>query len=1392
MNQIFDFFDTSEIPSLVLCTPNKDELFSLPLANGIKNTLRYNAQSTLEFSYPQSADGGVTADPAYEYILGKMLILVGGTTYYTITSAPEDCSGSVPIKVVSAISLEAEMLSRRVTGFSGTYAFADLLQRILDLIPTWTIGTIDASLLTLYRTFDSNNRTIYSFLVEDMEKAYGAIFEFDTLNRTVSAIANTIPIVATNSIYLSFDNLIKSTQHKEITEELCTALYCYGGEGLDIHYVNPLGTNVIYNFDYFKTTDWMSQELIDALNVWEVEVAIQQPIYANKLTTLETYQNIQLIQQTDLTDLNGQLASMNDVRAARIEQGLDTVAIDAQIAAQYILIASKNIQIAATQQSIDILESELRKIVHGLFFTTKISYENFLEDTIIMGITLLDMSTNWVDTYNSAYPGLSDASKTLLASSSTTIASLIVTATTKMKTLETLLSVGYSSYPPSSSEIDVLTDDIESEIITLNTFYGVLESIISGTSVTSEIDGIRDILTAYLEIINYSSNMTEEQYLELSSYIYENTYTNSNIIITDSMTPAEIQVQSQDLYNQALVVLTKVSTPRYEFSGEFSNFVAVKGFSSFTNDLELGSVITIQKADNTFIGAVLLEIGITYDNPEDFTMIFSNSFRLDNSSFIYSDFLGTAAQLGSNVGASSVDGTGGVTIISGGGSSTTITGTIGPASSTDNALARWDGTAGTTLQDSLIKVEDDGRMGLGIALPDANAILDLTSTTKAFLPPRMTTTERNAIPSPKAGMEIYNITTSKINYYTTSWQEVGGAGNIVGPVTSTDNGVARWSGTDGKTLEDGFLQVQDNDPPNSKYGGTINLRDMGGQVYNVMAYGAYNDGSHEAETTTAIATAIATLPPSGGTVYFPAGTYLLNAGLTLGNLTGSGYSTRHGITLMGAGTGSSGFFNKVGYWGASVLKCNFGGTLISINGASSCTLRDLCLDGNNQATTLIDSNAAPLLRVDNVLGYKWYSDYAVKIRNTSASYYSAGSMEYVWTNVHMRNPGNTTAKGLDICPNETNFHNISELTFSGCSFSRGSDAAAVGLRLGYCDHTTFVKTFFCRDDATMTGIGIQVAPCTGYAAYPQGVTFIGSPIWRGISVSGTWTAAGNGTYPALIFYPYYCADGQYLPPLDYAGNNTLPNNLVRGVTDNGYNIGVSHLTAENIAVSGTNATVIVQKHLARFTNASGATTIQTINLDDGETGDRPGGTEITIVPIISSGSIALVTGGNITAAYTMVNCRPIKLIYNYIDGWCVVDTGLGGSGISDAPVDGTPYLRQSAGWVTGAGEAWTQATLTPTWVNHSGDNDTGTYKSAGYYKDRNNIVHLKGMVKNGTIGTSIFTLPVGYRPTNKLLFAVNANYAFGSVDIFPTTGQVYAQTGATTAFSLEGITFRAG
>ena len=65
-----------------------------------------------------------------------------------------------------------------------------------------------------------------------------------------------------------------------------------------------------------------------------------------------------------------------------------------------------------------------------------------------------------------------------------------------------------------------------------------------------------------------------------------------------------------------------------------------------------------------------------------------------------------------------------------------------------------------------------GNVNVGTTTSVATAALQVSSTTQGFLPPRMTTTQKNAITSPAAGLIIYDTTLNKLCVYTTTWETI--------------------------------------------------------------------------------------------------------------------------------------------------------------------------------------------------------------------------------------------------------------------------------------------------------------------------------------------------------------------------------------------------------------------------------------------------------------------------------------------------------------------------------------------------------------------------------------------------------------------------------------------
>ncbi|MFT6842613.1 MAG: hypothetical protein ACJASR_001381 [Psychroserpens sp.] len=77
----------------------------------------------------------------------------------------------------------------------------------------------------------------------------------------------------------------------------------------------------------------------------------------------------------------------------------------------------------------------------------------------------------------------------------------------------------------------------------------------------------------------------------------------------------------------------------------------------------------------------------------------------------------------------------------------------------------------------LLTVNTFAQVGIGTANPDASAALDITSTTKGLLIPRMTETQRDAITSAATGLMIYQTDgTAGFYYYNgSSWATLGAA-----------------------------------------------------------------------------------------------------------------------------------------------------------------------------------------------------------------------------------------------------------------------------------------------------------------------------------------------------------------------------------------------------------------------------------------------------------------------------------------------------------------------------------------------------------------------------------------------------------------------------------------
>lgn len=382
MNAQFDKFYRSRIPTIVLCNPDEEELFALSDLSERRLTLRYNAVSEFTFSVRSKRGNGELVE-YYDLIKTTRLIKIEGVGYFVICNVAETRLGQYAEKTVSCKSLEIELADKGMSLLEGTYKFYDplssdetIMRKIMALLPAWSIGEIDENLWNLYRTFEITEKNLYDFMVSDIEEAYECLFVFDFLNKKVSAysIANA---VHPTDIFISDSNVIKELEINEDSNEIRTALNVYGADDITIQSVNPLGGNLIYDFSYYKTTEWMSQSLIDAISKWEERIKSSKESYSTLLSSLKIYNAELLGLNTELTELEGQLESLENVKSVQAEKGLSLIEINEQIRLKEGEIETKQAQIKVKRTQIGDLQLQQQETTTALSFEKNFTPEQY-------------------------------------------------------------------------------------------------------------------------------------------------------------------------------------------------------------------------------------------------------------------------------------------------------------------------------------------------------------------------------------------------------------------------------------------------------------------------------------------------------------------------------------------------------------------------------------------------------------------------------------------------------------------------------------------------------------------------------------------------------------------------------------------------------------------------------------------------------------------------------------------------------------------------------------------------------------------------------------------------------------------------------------------------------
>ena len=511
----FDHFDRASPPLMYLHNPGGRRVAPIPEGSytGLKIKIVFNGVSELSldvYKYLPGIDHEKIELDAYQYIQGRRQIYVNDLGYFIIQSVEESDDGENPYKTIDAVSCEIEIDNKGIVLQEGVYQFYSntnpentIMGMAIEKLPNWSIGKVPDTLLTRYRHFDDLTTQLYNFLTNEVQELYSCIFDFDIRNRTINVIDADEGIKSTD-IYLSHENLVNEVKIQTNIDDCATALEVLGGEELDISAVNPIGGNVIYDFSYVKSTEWMDQGLIDKINAWENKIASKQEQFKNLFAAYRQ-------KNTELLSLKSYLVEK---------------------------------------------ESDLK--------SAEMIYTTLKSD-----------------------------------------------------------SADSSRINEKWQEVKMLQDAVNTIKDTISAKQGSVDSCISQ---------LKDITSA----LSFDNNFTQDELARLSPFICQKQYTDENIIVTESMSDNEKLNCIEELYEKGKKKLRELVEPPETFDIDCDNFLFIKEFDRFRDQLETGKLIHARMENGYIVHLALMAYEVSFDDTK-LTLTIGNKYKQNDPYSRYAD-----------------------------------------------------------------------------------------------------------------------------------------------------------------------------------------------------------------------------------------------------------------------------------------------------------------------------------------------------------------------------------------------------------------------------------------------------------------------------------------------------------------------------------------------------------------------------------------------------------------------------------------------------------------------------------------------------------------------------------------------------------------------------------
>lgn len=640
-------------PTLLICDCAGQPIHMLTSAFNIEAELHYNETSSITFEYPYLADD--KSIEIFDALSGMREILWKDVGYFILTNPNETTDGIERIKKCTAYSAEYELTYKQMYLASGTYDFYDpfndkntILGMMMEEIPDWTIGDVDADLIGKYRTFDETNDNVYNFIKGNLQDTYQCIFDFDVLHRKIN-VKSMRSDVPTNPVYLSSKNLVKEIKLEENTEDIFTCLDVSGSDGVTIYSVNPMASSKIYDLSYFMSAENVGESMAKKYKSWEHTYESARLPFFNTMLEQSLEQVRYDTENAKLTQLKGEKSSIEVLLSSYVELdagGLDDVSDEIkkcndEIAQKDIEIRNCEDALSDIQSNITEMQSSLEQMRDSVSFSAffdademkivrKYIKESSIQDSHFVESNVRTYSSNAISSeFDGASLRIEKSSITMCQQDNGNDVYSIVGGnlylTIDGKVLQTSIVRG-AFHRNKDSRSFIFTASINSGIF------------IDSSSEKSKYNSGCILISGESGVIHYNGKYYEDTGIYEDGSDVSISYISGFWSLTEEETEYQRRSVEWDLFEYGMQKLKSMSWPSYTFSVESCNFLIPEEFHEFKNHLKFGQKIYLDR-NGYILEPILIGCTFQFDDPEKISLEFGDKYNAGEARFDLTDLL---------------------------------------------------------------------------------------------------------------------------------------------------------------------------------------------------------------------------------------------------------------------------------------------------------------------------------------------------------------------------------------------------------------------------------------------------------------------------------------------------------------------------------------------------------------------------------------------------------------------------------------------------------------------------------------------------------------------------------------------------------------------------------